>query len=318
MRRLVDIWYVCDEILCNFDCAYCTTQAVRRRGGNRIWGSDEGEQRYHAVVRWLAGLPWSLKVRLQTLGEPFMAQAFLEGAAWLSNQPNIAIVELVTNGSFTERTLAMFAARANMARTSFWITYHHGQIAPETLVARAARAQASGAFVVVHALLFPDTIEPVRHLAALCGRAGVRTDVTLGHNLNQAYPGQGLAPLIETDVQALIDGYRDPRALEAMVIAHRGPRGHRCSAGHDYLRIFSDGAVYPCAPYREMAEQRLGSALDPGFVPPLRVEPYAPCLASGMCACKEDYFHLERVRAALRFPRSLGYYEAEAPVIPAI
>lgn len=85
-----------------------------------------------------------------------------------------------------------------------------------------------------------------------------------------------------------------------------------CSAGHDYLRVFSNGEVYPCSPYRAVVERRLGSALDPGFVPKLRDERSAPCGASGICACKEDYFHLEVARPRLKFNRSLGYYEPEA------
>ena len=309
MRRTIDVWYVCDEILCNFDCPYCTTQTPRRLGGRKVWANPDGARRYDTILRWLSGLPWRLRIRLQTLGEPFMSQAFLEGAAWLSRQENVDFVELVTNGSFTPRRFERFAARADIERISLWMTYHHTEIAPETLVENARRAQELGAFIVVHLLLFPDNLDTSRDLIARCERAGLRTDVTIGHNLNDAYPGQGLLPVLESDPQRLFEAYREHAAIEAMVLAHRGPGGLPCSAGHDYLRVFSDGEVYPCAPYRGRTEHRLGNALDEGFQPRLREEPYAPCQATGLCACKEDYFHLQAARAALTFARSLGYYE---------
>jgi hypothetical protein len=25
LMRTVDVWYICDQVLCNFDCPYCST-----------------------------------------------------------------------------------------------------------------------------------------------------------------------------------------------------------------------------------------------------------------------------------------------------
>jgi hypothetical protein len=182
------------------------------------------------------------------------------------------------------------------------------------LVANARMAQDCGAFVVVHALVFPDNLQAIGHLVELCKAAGLRTDVTIGHNFNQAYP-EGFLAILETEPQALAALYRHSAALVAMATAHRGPKGSLCSAGHDYVRIYADGSIWPCAPYHGLAGKRLGSALDPGFVPTLRKETYAPCEAEGLCGCKEDHLHLAMARSALRFPRSLGYYEAADRVV---
>jgi MoaA/NifB/PqqE/SkfB family radical SAM enzyme len=304
----VDVWYLCDQTLCNFDCPYCSTQASRRSVGEQMWASQDGEQRFHRIVRWLAGLPWRLRIRLQTLGEPFVSKAFLRGAAWLSQQPNIDFVELVTNGSFTKSQFRKWASTCVIDRISLWMTYHHTEIGPGSVVDAAQLAQDAGAFVVVHSLIFPDNLAGIERLVRLCKEKGIRTDVTVGHNFNHAYP-TGLLAILETEPNALVSLYRDTAALHATLAAHREPKGQPCSAGHDYIRINSDGSVYPCSPYRQLPDQYLGSALDPDFVPPLRAETYAPCRLDELCGCKEDFFHLEVAHSALRFPRSLGYYE---------
>jgi MoaA/NifB/PqqE/SkfB family radical SAM enzyme len=305
----IDVWYVCDEVLCNFDCAYCTTQTARRAAGNRVWATEESAARYRTILAWMAGLPWRLRIRLQTLGEPFMSQDFLRGAAHLASSKNVEFVELVTNGSFTDRQFSAFAATTEIEKISLWMTYHHGQIEAEVLVSNARMAASLGAFVVVHALLFPDNRDAIERLVKLCKAADLRTDVTIGHNFNNAYPTKGLLAILETQPNALVDLYRHTAALQTMAVAHRGPRGELCSAGHDYIRVYADGEVYPCAPYRGVGGTRLGNALAPGFVPVLRTAAYAPCRAEGFCGCKEDHFHLKAARTALRFNRSLGYYE---------
>ena len=308
----IDVWYVCDQTLCNFDCAYCTTQPPRRAAGSRMWLGDKGEARYRRILEWLSALPWRIRIRLQTLGEPFVSPVFLSGAAWLSAQPNVDFVELVTNGSFTPRQFRQWATTCVIDRITLWMTYHHGQIRPDTLVDHASFAQEAGAFVVLHALAFPDNLDAIEQLVSLAKGAGVRTEVTIGHNFNHAYEANGFTPLLETAPARLVSLYRHRAALETMLIAHGRPAGQPCSAGHDYIRVYADGGVYPCAPYRDLPGKLLGSALDPGFVPTLRADTYAPCETPGNCSCKEDHFHLKTAHAALSFPRSLGYYDAAA------
>jgi MoaA/NifB/PqqE/SkfB family radical SAM enzyme len=309
MSDQVDIWYVSDQTLCNFDCAYCVTQPQRRDAGKRMWLADDGAERFRQIVQWMAGLPWRLKVRLQTLGEPFVSTEFIKGAAWLTRQRSIEVVELVTNGSFRAEQFRRFAAEAEVSRLSLWITYHPTEISAEQLVEAAALAQSLGAFVVVHSLLFPDNREVVARMRALCEERGIRTDVTAGHNYNGAF-GSADYVVVAADDPLLRDNYRHETVMNAMLAAHRNTRGLDCSAGHDYLFVKANGDIFPCLPYgRAGLPLRLGSALQAGFVPPLRRETYAPCQNDGRCSCKEDYLHLKVVHSTLRTRKSLGYYE---------
>jgi MoaA/NifB/PqqE/SkfB family radical SAM enzyme len=302
----VDVWYLCNQSLCNFDCAYCVTQRDRRAAGARLWATEDGAARYRRVLAWLAALPWTLRVRLQTLGEPFVSRELLEGAAWLSRQAGTEFVELVTNGSFRAEQFRQFAAEADPRRVSLWMTYHPTQIDLDRLLAAAQVAHSSGASVVVHGLLFPDTVEAVREMVARCRAAGLRTDVTAGHNYNGAYGAAGFVPLLEDgEAMAL---YRDDAVLTAMKQAHRRVFGSPCSAGHDYIYVDPQGDVFPCSPYARSSMHRLGSALEEGFVPPLRAGACSPCQYRGPCACKEDYLHLASVRSTVEMGRSLGYY----------
>ncbi|MBI2376832.1 MAG: hypothetical protein HYV07_22730 [Deltaproteobacteria bacterium] len=237
-----------------------------------------------------------------------MSRQFLAGAARLTHAPNVEFVEVVTNASFTEEQLDDFVGRCSVDRLSMWATFHPTQIELDQFLEGVKGASDRGAHVVAHALLFPDTIEVVKELLAACEVLGIRTDVTLGNNFNDAYPGRGPIPMAgrRAEVEAL---YRSPVALEALGVGLIMPYGERCSAGHDYVRIMENGDVYPCGPYAISRLDRLGSAVDPLFSLVVRETRYRACASGMTCFCKEDYFHLELVRERLRFPRSLGYYE---------
>ena len=301
----VDIWYVTDQTLCNFDCSYCVTQKTRRRAEQRMWESDESASRFRKILGWLGTLPWQLRVRLQTLGEPFVSREFLDGAAWLSRCPNIEFVELVTNGSFRQAQFDQFAQNADIARVSLWITYHQTEIDLDRLIANALFAKERGASVVVHGLLFPENLTDIEAMIDRCSERGIPTDVTVGHNHNDVYKGRGYLPVLDSNSEALAF-YRQGIAAEAMLAAHNGPLGLPCSAGHNYLFLNRRGDVFRCRPYAH--QDPLGSALEPGFVPRLRQGGYSPCEHKGACVCKEDYLHLGRARQVLNMGRSLGYY----------
>lgn len=307
-RSELDVWYMPHQILCNFTCAYCSTAGVQ---GDRMWGTEDGAQVYRRIIEQIAALPRTIRLRMVTAGEPFVSKELLAGAAWLSHQPNIQFVELLTNGSFRDHQLRSFAAEAVFEKISLWITYHPTQIEAERVVAAARLASELGAFVVVHALLFPDTIESTTRLQALCREAGIRTDVTSGHNYNGAYDGHSSLPIADTDPAWMASMYRHRGALESMMLAHGNLRGAPCSAGHDYICITPAGSVFPCYRYAQnLPDTRLGNVLDDGFALRLREQEYAPCRLETGCYCKEDYFHLKLARDQLAISeRSLGYYE---------
>jgi hypothetical protein len=68
----LDIWYMCEQSLCNFDCAYCCSAAFRTT--KSVWVSDESAQKFAQILEWIAALPYSIAARVATLGEPFISE----------------------------------------------------------------------------------------------------------------------------------------------------------------------------------------------------------------------------------------------------
>ena len=308
-RRPLDVWYLCDQMLCNFDCSYCVTSSTRTAAGKKVWATVDGPVRYRRVLNWLADLDVRLRVRLSTNGEPFVSKDFLAGAARLSHAENLEFLEIVTNASYTKRQFLSWVESVRVERLSVWATYHPTEIALDRFVEACRVAQDAGAFVVAHAILFPDNLDTFEALVESCQDADITIDTTMGINMNGQYPEQGHVPLAETHPDQLPYYHRHPAALQAVAQAVSDWNGRPCSAGHDYIRIDEKANIYRCGPYALIGQEPLGNVLDPDLSLELREAEYAPCRAHLPCICKEDYFHLEAARSELSFPKSLGYYE---------
>jgi len=321
----LDIWYICDLSLCNYDCAYCVSGSPET-GGSRtrqqMWKEPDGPQRLHRILNWISGLPYCVGLRLQTIGEPFVSEEFLAEASRITRHNNIRFVELVTNGSLLTSRLTKMRDEhhADLAKLTLWITYHHTETAIERCIENAVFARQQGAFVVINALLFPDTIEPISRLQALCKVHELPVNVDYGQDFNDSYGGHDFIPLVaggnSSRFHALIGNRR--MALISVVAAAL-PKGLSCSAGHNYIFINPEGAVFPCLGYqRYAANSQLGSALNPDFVPQLRARPYRPCGIDRGCTCKEDFLHLELAQPGPAHERSLGFWPTnpEAPLDP--
>ncbi|MGB6535098.1 MAG: radical SAM protein [Xanthobacteraceae bacterium] len=315
----LDVWYCCDMVLCNFDCAYCASGSPDTGGPRsraRMWQDEDSVERFHRILHWIANIPFSVGLRLQTIGEPFASDEFLAAAARMSRQKNVRFVELVTNGSLLTSRLPRMVAEdeADLAKISLWITYHHGEISAERLVENAVFARRMGAALVVNALLFPDTLEPIARLHQLCAENGLVTNIDLGQDFNDAYAGFPFIPLMQDEDILNSSALIENRTMAMIsVIAAAAPKGLMCSAGHDYVFIGRRGDVYPCLGYlRYLPNTKLGSALDPDFVPRLRTQAYAPCGIEKGCTCKEDFLHLELAQPGPDRERSLGYWPSSA------
>lgn len=316
----LDIWYICDLSLCNFDCAYCASGSPEKGGPRtrkKMWRDEDSPQRLESILQWIGALPYAVGLRLQTIGEPFVSPEFLAAASDMTTKRNIRFVELVTNGSLLTGGLKrMIDAGADLSKLTLWITFHHTEISPERLVENAIFAARQGAFVVVNALLFPDALEPIARLGELCAAHGLATNVDLGQNFNDAYPNSPFIPLApDENAQALSAHLPDSAMAMIGVVAAAAPLGLNCSAGHDYIFVDRSGDVYPCLAYlRYRPGAKMGCALDPEFIPPLRAMKYAPCAVEKGCTCKEDFLHLEAAAGPTR-ERSLGY-RPPAPARP--
>jgi MoaA/NifB/PqqE/SkfB family radical SAM enzyme len=324
-RPMIDVWYITDLTLCNFDCSYCAS-GIPEQGGERsrtrMWARDDSLERFHRALDWIAAQPYQIGLRLQTHGEPFVSKDFLAGAARMTQAPNVSFVELVSNGSLITRRLddLLEVDGVEQDKLSLWITHHHTEITVEKLFENALHAHHRGVSVVLNTLLFPGNAPDAERLQELCTAHGIQINIDVGQNINEAYGDAFFLPMLSTDdSRRYFDLVANKAMLLAALVAHRSPRNFGCSAGCDYIYITPDGDVYPCRNYSfKQKASMLGSVHDPDFRLQLRPEPHLPCEASSNCVCKEDYLHLAPIRSQRpAAPRSLGLWPAhEATMQP--
>ncbi len=300
MNRMVKIWYVSPQRLCNMRCDYCVSTGDYAKSNTANWKNDNDRDDFSTTVRWIANQPFPVGVRLASLGEPFASPEFLEQAAWLTRRPNVQFVELLTNGSLLKSRLPRMAAEADFGKLSLWITHHHTQISIDRFIGNAAFAHREyGCFVVVNGLLFPDNTDSIRDLRAAAESAGLRFNLDPGYDPGTAagrHDGlPDMAPILATPngIEQAIRLGANPRILDVNLLALEDVNGRPCAAGHDYLFIGIDGEVYPCSRYYLLRHGRLGNTLDPDFRLNLRELRWAPCVARSGCCNKEDFLNLQ-------------------------
>jgi MoaA/NifB/PqqE/SkfB family radical SAM enzyme len=300
---LLRIWYVAPQRLCNFHCGYCVSIGEYAKSNEQDWPQQDRDGFRH-VIDWIASQGRPVGVRLATLGEPFMSRPFLEGAAWLTQQPNTAFVELLTNGSMLRSRLPGLAGEADVSKLSLWMTHHHTEMSIDRFIGNARfAAEEFGCFVVVNALLFDDNREHCEALQVAAEAAGLRFNIDLGYdpaapstvNIRSAE----VVPLAVTEhgVATAVELGARRSVIDLNVAALDESHGMPCGAGHDYIYIGIEGDVYRCSRYYLMRHEPLGNVLDPDFELELSAERWRPCGATGGCCNKEDFLNLEMWRS---------------------
>lgn len=322
MSQPVKIWYVAGQRLCNLKFPYCVSIGDWAKSNRYDWKNPADRDTFAAVVAWIASRPRPAEVRLGSLGEPFASPFFLQKAGWLTRQPGVRYVELLSNGSLLKQRLPKLEDHANLGKLSLWLTWHEDQIELEKFIDAAAFAQEEyGCFVVVNALLFDghDTAA-IQRVRAAAQAAGLRFNVDLGydpaapsdpfdHNGNPTYavPAMRTADLLETVTECGGDAALTEVALTGLI----SPLGQPCRAGHDYLFIDIHGQVYRCSRYAALDRDALGSILNPDFELPLRAERWALCEAASGCCNKEDFLNPQVAQSLrTRDVPSLGWTNA--------
>jgi MoaA/NifB/PqqE/SkfB family radical SAM enzyme len=307
---ILEIWTIIDMVMCNFNCPYCASTQPDQggfRSKDKLWEDEKGSDKFQKIIRWISQLPMSVGVRLQTVGEPFMCEEFLRGAAWLSNQPNIHYLELVTNGSLVKKRWEMLAHDANLDKLSLWMTYHNTQISAKKLVDAARFARDQGVHVVVNSLAFPNNYEEVEHIRALCEASNLRISTDVGYDLDCRTSAKGFIPAFYDNESRTRNLYGHNLILNENISNHWQ---ERCSTGHDYIYISSEGDIYRCFQYfLKDRNSNLGNVFDTKLNLSLRTTPYAPCLFSRTERCfnHEDFFHLETIGRKRNINRSMTY-----------
>lgn len=282
-----------------------------------MWSSPNGLKKYTKILRWISSLPYRVNLRINTAGEPFVSNDFLDGAAWISKQANINFVELLTNASLLEKRLDRVIEQGDTSKISLWMTWHHEQISSKKFIEAAIYAKERGVSVVVNSLLFPDSLEAAQEMKKLCSQNNLKFNLEIGHDLpfSPSYREKGLLPVLSLMPEQILSLHRDKDILLSGILACINPKGQLCSAGHDYFFIGAYGNVYPCSSYsRGFPCSKLGNALNPNFLPQLRKKTYMPCAFRGCCGCKEDHFHLKHIRESILKKKSFGWYERKTKV----
>lgn len=305
---LLDVWYVNDQVVCNFDCTYCVTKKFREANKGKMWRSPESAARFRKILEWIARQPYRIRLRAQTGGEPLLSSDFLDGVAWISHQPNIEFVEFLTNGSLLKGKLfSEFLTKAKVEKVSLWVTFHHGQITPKELVSLAKYAQEKGPNVVVHGVIFPDNLELLEEFSKAASENAIACSFTLGAKMNGLYPGHSEFPILDTGIAEVKKFITNPASIRAL-LDQLEPKGKQCGAGNGYVYIAGNGSIYPCSPYDRKDLDKLGSVFDDQFTLTIDPEKSSPCKVSRCSGCKEDYYHLSAYRGELRAEKSLGLY----------
>lgn len=316
------IWYVAGQRLCNFDCRYCVSVGDWAKSRRYDWRDPADREAFAAIVTWIGSRPFPVEVRLGTLGEPFASPFFLEQAGWLTRQPRVRWVELLSNGSLLQRRLPRLEPLANLGKLSLWLTWHDGQMSLEKFIEGARFAQEEyGCFVVVNTLLFDGhDMQAIQRVRDEARKAGLRFNVDLGydpsvHSTNSDHTGDAASavPLMRTaDVLTAVQACGGDIALTEVALAGlTSPHGRPCRAGHDYVFVDIHGNAFPCSRYSVLDHDRYGNVLDPDFDLRLRTQVWAPCAAADGCCNKEDFLNL-RLAGDLRARDvpSLGWTDA--------
>ena len=321
-QRPVRIWYVAAQRLCNFGCTYCVSTGDWAKSSREDWRAPQDRNNFAAVVDWIGTRPFPVDVRLGTLGEPFASPAFLDRAAWLTHQPGVRFVELLSNASLIERRLPKLEPHANLGKLSLWLTWHSGQMPLEKFIAAAAFAQDTyGCFVVVNALLFANhDTTTIGRVKAAAEAAGLRFNLDLGYDPSvpsdnsTSNDAAAAVPVLRgggnvLDVVAACGG--DTELTRVALTGLTSPQHRACRAGSDYVFLDIHGDVYRCSRYATLGKHRYGNVLDPDFELHLRENTWAPCEAATGCANKEDFLNLrlaEHLRPSV--VPSLGWTDA--------
>ena len=276
------------------------------------------------AIEWVSTLPYRVGVRYNVHGEPFLNNDVTQDIAWLTQQENVAFVEIQTNASLFKRRLPKIIDDIDINKLKLFCTFHHSEIPLEDFLENVVFASYLGIEVIVNTLLCEESVSIVRKLLKQCSEYKIRTSADL------KFPGFDLPvteevsdtvdvdkrarhflsidpiePLLEAREQGL-EVFRtvadsgplgkEIRFLAALLVGLYGKPGRQCSAGHDYIIVDNWGDVYPCTNYADTKTNKLGSILEPGFIPQLREETYAPCQYKETCHQKEEYGNLKILR----------------------
>ncbi len=318
---------------CNYSCNYCVAGIGQSQvsgvdysqGGTRnTWGIEGGRALARKAAEWAASLPYRVGVRYDVHGEPFLNNDVMEDITWLTQQESVAFVEIQTNGSLFKKKLPKILDVIDASKLKLFCTFHHTEVGPEDFLENVGFASDLGFEVTVNALLAEDNVAIIKELLKKCRELHISTSADFRFPGFEVPVVEEIGTTVDVDKRARHFLSKDPidvlleagdegievfktiaesgplgkqaRFFAALLVGLYGKPGRECSAGHDYIVVDNWGDVYPCSSYADTKRKKLGSVLEPGFVPKLREETYAPCEYRDTCHQKEEYGNLKILR----------------------
>jgi len=105
---------------CNFHCPYCVAdlhaENVRYRWPHR--------ENHRLILENLLKTPFELSLRLGPAGEFFLSKDLIEDTRYMSNQPQVAAIDLITNAALPRKVYERAFTETDTSKLAMTVSYH--------------------------------------------------------------------------------------------------------------------------------------------------------------------------------------------------
>lgn len=235
---IVNIRYITDYPKCNFSCTYCIAgHGEVTAGRERHWDPD----RYLDILGNIAKLPFKVNVRLGVAGEFFLDKTLVKGAADLSNQDNVASVNLITNLSFQYRQYKEILRSYDQAKIAMVASYHPSEIKDKPAWVDTAESMSKDYDFSVVMVAFPPTMAELQEAYHEMRSRNIEVFIQpfIGVWEGKSYP-ESYTEEERAEIKQLMYSRHDYEFLLNL------KKPGLCNAGYLSFFVSPLGLVYPC------------------------------------------------------------------------
>jgi hypothetical protein len=270
---------------CNYACGYCPF--AKRKDSRAALTLDRTQ--LERFVEWVAARERPVSILFTPWGEALIRRHYRTAMTRLSHMPHVRRVAAQTNLSFP---LGWLDA-CDRERFALWCTYHPGEVARETFLARCRDLDKRGMRYSVGIVGLREHFDEIEAV-----RAALDAQVYLWINAYKRQPGY--YTLADIDRLAAIDPLFE---LNNQVW---DSHGRHCRAGHTAITVDGDGTARRC----HFVKEPIGNIYAADFEDRL-----VPRACSGtVCRCHIGYVHMDGLDLYSLFGRGVMERVPERPV----